>query len=155
MDIFFKFQTDIFISNFKNENFQIFPFQISFQFLWHISIFSFHSGGTAIFFSNFKNNIFLQNFLFQNSKKNQFKIQNQFFFKIFHFKFSLWHKRFFLCPRLPNLLKDCKNYLFTLFQNSHILNTIISFGGMVHRKPIEKLKKSREKCSMNIKEEVY
>jgi hypothetical protein len=26
----------------------------------------------------------------------------------------LRHRRIFLGPRLPNLLKDCKNYLFTL-----------------------------------------
>jgi hypothetical protein len=79
MDIFLKFQTDIFISNFKNENFQKNPFQFSFQFLWHISIFSFHSGGMANFFSNFKNNIFSKIFFFKIQKKNQFKIQKHFF----------------------------------------------------------------------------
>jgi hypothetical protein len=50
-----------------------------------------------VFFSKFK-------------KKFQFKFQKCIFFS----KFSLWHKQFFSQPRLPILLKHCKNYLFTL-----------------------------------------
>jgi hypothetical protein len=67
-------------------------------------------GGMAIFFQNLK-----QTFLIQISKT--------IFSRCFHFKFSLWHKCFFLDPRLPNLLIDCKNYIVTLIKNNHILYT--------------------------------
>jgi hypothetical protein len=61
-------------------------------------------------FSKFKNQNFNSNF---RNKKNKF----------FSFQIFLWHKRFFLGPRLPNLLKDCENYRFTLTKNSYILHT--------------------------------
>jgi hypothetical protein len=89
MAIFCKFQTEICISNFKNENFQI---QISemkiFKFSWCISIFSFPFGGMAKIFKFQK-----QKFSIQISKM-----------KNFHFKLFLWHKRFFF------LAQGCQIY---------------------------------------------
>jgi hypothetical protein len=64
-------------------------------------------------------------------QKFQFKFQKWFFSKFFILIFSCGINEFFLDPRLPNLLKDCKNYLFTLTKNSHILHTTIGGG---HRK---------------------
>jgi transposase-like protein len=55
--------------------------------------------------------------IFKN-KKIQFKFQKCFF----HFN------DFFHGPRLPNLLKDCKNYLFTLIKNSYILHTTLWYS---------------------------
>jgi hypothetical protein len=68
-------------------------------------------------FSKFKTKIFNSNF--KNKKKSIFFISN----------FPCDINNFFLSLKLPNLLKDCKNYLFTLTKNSYILHTTL-----VHRK---------------------
>jgi hypothetical protein len=87
----FKFQTEIFISNFKNENFQKFSFVISkmkfshflFQILWYISIFSFPSGGMANYFQILKS-IFFKIFPFPSGGMAIFfKTQNFNSFQIF------------------------------------------------------------------------
>jgi hypothetical protein len=105
----FKFQTEIFISILKNEIFQIF--------VPYFYCFSFPFGGMANFFSNFKIEFFVQffhflwwygQFFFKIQKQKISILQKMKNFQFFPFKFSLWHKRFFLGLRLPNLLKDCK-----------------------------------------------
>jgi hypothetical protein len=114
----FEFQkwkfSNFFISNFRGTSDMAKFFQISIQIskLIFFQIFPFPSSGMAKLFSRFKN------------KNFQFKFQKQFFFQNFQFKFSLWYKQFFLGPRLPNLLKDCKNYLFTLTKNSLHTTTV-------------------------------
>jgi hypothetical protein len=47
---------------------------------------------------------------------------------------------FFLSPRLPNLSKGCKNYIFTLTKNSHILHTT----PLVVWSTVKELKKERK-----------
>jgi hypothetical protein len=116
--------TNFLISNFKNENFQFFHSEFS----WHISIFSFPSGGMAIF-SNFKINFFsIFSFPYggmakQNSKfKNTnflFKIQKRFFF-ISNFPCGI--NNFFSAQGCQIYFKNYKNYIFTLIKNSHILH---------------------------------
>jgi hypothetical protein len=110
---------NFFISNFKNENFQFFisnfrgifqtitvPFggmakkkQISIKISKSIFVyfFPFRTGDMAKFFK------------IQKQKKIQFKFQNKMFSN-----FPCGTNVFFLGVRLPNLLKDFKNYLFTL-----------------------------------------
>jgi hypothetical protein len=106
----FSFSFQIFVTYFKisnfNPNFKIDFFNF-FHFLWPI-------------FSKFKNKNFNSNF------KNDF-FQN-FSFLIF---LMTWRK-IFLSSRLPNLLKDCKNYLFTL--KKIVLYSIPPLDDMVHRK---------------------
>jgi hypothetical protein len=101
------------ISNFKDENFQITPFQI------FVAYFNFFHSPLVVWSNFFKfQNRFFQFFhfpmvvwpIFFKIQKLKFSIQIS-ETKFFHFKISLWHKQFFVSPMLPNLLKDCKNYL--------------------------------------------
>jgi hypothetical protein len=101
ISVIFKFQTEIFISNFKNENFQKISFVISkmkfshflFQILWYISIFSFPSGGMANYFqisksifSNFSHfPLVVWLFFFKNTK---FQFISNFRYDINEFFFS-------------------------------------------------------------------
>jgi hypothetical protein len=73
------------------------------------SIFPFPSHGMAKIFKFQK-----QKFSIQISKTKKIN----FLFQIF----LVASKIFFSALKLPNLLKDCKNYLFTLTKNSHILH---------------------------------
>jgi hypothetical protein len=78
---------------------------------------NFHSPLVAWpFFQNSKTKIFISNF------------KNDFFFQIFHGGINV----LFLDPRLPNLFKIYKNYLFTLTKNS--IYCIPLRGGMVYHK---------------------
>jgi hypothetical protein len=121
-------------SNFKIDFFNFFHFQMfSFQIfvayfnffisLWwydqfysnfnsnfKIDFFQFPSGGMAKLFQNSKIKIFNSNF--KNEK-----------FSFFSFQKFLEALAIFSRPMLPNLLKDCKNYLFTISKNSHIQHT--------------------------------
>jgi hypothetical protein len=86
-------------------------FQISelkiFDFSWHISIFSFPSGGMPIFFkfqnlfSTFSISLWWYGQLFLKFKNKNFSFQilKMKIFKNFHFKFSLWHKQIFFSAR--------------------------------------------------------
>jgi hypothetical protein len=93
ISVIFKFQTEIFISNFKNENFQKISFVISkmkfshflFQILWYISIFSFPSGGMANYFQILKS-IFFKFFPFPSGGMAIFFQKHKI---SIHFKFSL------------------------------------------------------------------
>jgi hypothetical protein len=51
-------------------------------------------------------------------QKFSFQISKKIFFQNFHGDIN----NFFLDPRLPNLFKIYKNYLFTLTKRSHILH---------------------------------
>jgi hypothetical protein len=84
---------DFFILNFKIDFFKKIPFP---------------SGRMANFFSKFENTNF------------QFKFQKCFFSKLSISNYPCGIKDFFLSLRLPNLFKNCKNYIFTLTKNSHI-----------------------------------
>jgi hypothetical protein len=113
-----------FISNFRDifQNFQI-SIQISklifphfFHFLWPI--------------------------IFTKFKKNSIQISKMIFFsKFFILNFPYDINKFFLSPRLPNLLKDYKNYLFIL--TKIILYCIPPLGDTVHRKRSLELYKVR------------
>jgi hypothetical protein len=138
-----KNQTEIFILNFKNESFHFLSFQISKNKNFHIFSFQIFSAYFKIFhfpwwygqkFSNFKIDFFVQFFPFPSGGMAQcFKIQkqkksiqiskNNFFQFVFHFKFSLWHKYFFLDLRLTNLSKTVK-IIYLLF----IKKTIYCIG---------------------------
>jgi hypothetical protein len=120
----FKFQKWK-IPNLKIEKNQFFHFEFS----WHISKFSnFNPNFKIVFFSFFH---FLWPFFFKNQKqKFQFKFQNWFFSKIFISNFPYDINKFFLSPKLPNLLKECKNYIFTLTKNSLILHTTTWWYGL-------------------------
>jgi hypothetical protein len=98
------------ISSFEISKTKIFKF-FHFNFLWHISKFSFNFDGMAKIFQ-MSVHISKSNFLVQFShfplvvwqKFSNFKNKNfQFKFQkqkksIFYFKFSLWHQRFFSQP---------------------------------------------------------
>jgi hypothetical protein len=100
--------------------------------LWHISILSFPSGDMAIFFQISSISLWQYDHFFSKFKNKKFKFKNE--NVQFVFKFFLWHKRiFFLDPRLLNLLKDCKNYLFTLTKKI-VIYCIPPPAGRVHRK---------------------
>jgi hypothetical protein len=98
----FNFSFQIFVTYFK-----MFKFQSKFQ----NHFFSFFSIFYGHFFSKFENKNFNSNF------------KNDFFPKFFISNFPYGLNNFFLSPRLPNLLKYCKNYLFILTKNSPILHT--------------------------------
>jgi hypothetical protein len=114
---------NFFISIFRGifQNFH-FPLMVWSKFFnlqnWFFSIFSFPSGGMVKFFKIQK-----QKFSIQISRTKKFKFFN---FK----KFSLWHKWFISRPEVAKFVKNCKNYLFILTKNSHILH----ISGMVYRK---------------------
>jgi hypothetical protein len=113
-----KFQTEIFISNFKNENFQFFHFKNeNFQkFSWHISKISIYLLVVWTKFFKFQNQFFVQFFPFPSSgmtkffkiEKQKISIQNsktKFFISNF-----LWHKRFFSRPKVAKFIKRLPNY---------------------------------------------
>jgi hypothetical protein len=56
-----------------------------------------------------------------HSQDNNLQAKNKIYLTLRH------KQKFFLCPRLPNLLKNCKNNLVTLTKNSHILHIAIVF----------------------------
>jgi hypothetical protein len=106
-----------FIANFKNKNFQSFHFKF-FHYKFSLHTFSFPSGGMPNFFK-FQNHFFFNFFhfplmvwpvSFQNSKTKKFipNFKSYFFSKFFISNFPYGINEFFLSPRLPNLLKDCK-----------------------------------------------
>jgi hypothetical protein len=63
-------------------------------------------------------------------QKNSIQISKIFFSKFFISNFPYDINEFFLSPRLPNLVKDYKNYLFTLIKNSHILHSTTWWYGL-------------------------
>jgi hypothetical protein len=138
----FKFQNWKFakkIFNFSKMNIFIF---FHFKFSWHISVFFISLVWPN--FSNFNSNFkidFFQFFpfpfggmakSFSKFKKNQLKLQNWIFSNCFISNFPCGINNFFLSPRLPNLLKDCQNYLLPL--QKIIIYYIPPPSGMVHCK---------------------
>jgi hypothetical protein len=132
---FFKYQTEIFISNFKNEKFQSFPFLISkmktsnffsFQiFAAYFYFFSFPSGGTTDFFSNFKIDFFQffpfpcggMAIFFQNSKtKISIQISKMIFSKKFILIFSCGINEFFSRPKVAKFIKRLQKLPFYPYQ---------------------------------------
>jgi hypothetical protein len=115
---FFKFQTEIFISNFKNEKFQSFPFLISkmktskFFFISNfrgIFLFFFHFPPVVwptffqiskLIFSIFSISLWWYGHFFSKFENKNFNsnFKND-FFKKFYINFFLWHKRIFFSTR--------------------------------------------------------
>jgi hypothetical protein len=133
-NFFFKFQTKIFISISKIKIFNFFHF----KFLWHIFFFislwwygQIYSNFKIDFFSKFSISLWWYGQKNFEVQKQKISIQVS---KIFFFisNFPCGRNNFFLYPRLPNLLKDCNNHLFTLTKNCYYY--ISPPGAMIHRK---------------------
>jgi hypothetical protein len=93
-------------------------FKIFISLLWYGQIFS---NFIIEFFNFFHFPLVVWPIFFQNSKTKNFKsnFKNE-IFSIFSISNFPWGSL-----RLPNLLKNYRNYLFTLKKNSYILNTYI------------------------------
>jgi hypothetical protein len=128
---FFKFQTEIFISNFKNVNFQIFSFRIFvtyFNFfisLWRYGQISIQISKSILFFNCFHFPLVVwPNFFKRQKQIFSIKIPKTYFCKKNHFKFFLWYKRFFSQPEVAKFIKILWKLLIYPYQkNSHILHT--------------------------------
>jgi hypothetical protein len=112
----------------KNENFQFFASKFCgiFQF-FHLPLVvrpKFSNSIQNCFFSIFSISLWWDGQIFFKIRKQnfQFKFQKRFFKNLSIPKFSCGINDFFLGPRSPNLLKDCKNYLFTLKKSLHTKN---------------------------------
>jgi hypothetical protein len=86
--------TEIFISNFKNEKFQIKKMKNSI-FSFQIFVTYFNPNLNIDFFFKIFHFLWPTFFKIQKTKNFNSNFKNNFFFKIFHFKFFLWHKQIF------------------------------------------------------------
>jgi hypothetical protein len=124
----------IFSFQFQKWKFSIFSFQISVLYIFFISLWWYgqiYSNFKIDFFSKFSISLWWYGQKNFEVQKQKISIQVS---KIFFFisNFPCGRNNFFLYPRLPNLLKDCNNHLFTLTKNCYYY--ISPPGAMIHRK---------------------